>query len=68
MTIAKDPHLSRLPVGPRFGDYKTGYRLGTLGIDLVEKGLDRQSLVREILGKSDTQIGGCGKACGSLKA
>ena len=28
-------------LGPRFGDYETGYRLGRLGIDLVEKGLDR---------------------------
>jgi PAS domain S-box-containing protein len=28
-------------LGPQFGDYATGYRLGKLGIDLVEQGLDR---------------------------
>jgi PAS domain S-box-containing protein len=28
-------------LGPHFGDYETGYRLGKLGIDLVEQGLDR---------------------------
>ncbi len=28
-------------LGPHFGDYKSGYRLGKLGIDLVERGLDR---------------------------
>ena len=28
-------------LGPHFGDYESGYRLGKLGIDLVERGLDR---------------------------
>lgn len=28
-------------LGPQFGDYRTGYRLGKLAIDLVEQGLDR---------------------------
>lgn len=28
-------------LGPQFGDHETGYRLGKLGIDLVEQGLDR---------------------------
>jgi len=28
-------------LGPHFGDYETGYRLGKLGIDLVERGFDR---------------------------
>ncbi len=28
-------------LGPQFADYETGFRLGKLGIDLVERGLDR---------------------------